>query len=414
MGLPEGLSVKAIAVCFVAFVVIGGFALALFDGGSQSSGAAGLLPVAGLWNGSQVFSPASPSTVLRGLPNGLAVTTMSSTTTVTMGIPQPPQTSVVIGNLQSSLKGQPSTSFSRTGNGSLIEFFSNVTMEAPAPSTLAQKLVGLAYSVGGYVAYQSTTSSSAYVVIRVPASNYQQTLAQIQLMGNVTTLTSTSNDVTVNYTDLDASLASLVAERDALLKLINQSTSVNSTLAIENQLQQVNAQINSIQSQILQTQRLVSYSTISIAVSKGEESKPLSLTLSATPKSGLSPLGVTFNAIASGGHAPYIILYNFGDGSSQEGQAVIHQFYSPDAYNVTVTVTDSKGNTATGSTLIRVSEPPTKFPGFGNFGVTLAELLIRVVEGMAEIAVIVGPALLIAAIAYPVWKRTRTQKVRPG
>lgn len=342
-------------------------------------------------------------------------TTVVSTSSVTMAIPKPPQTSVVVGSLQSSATNPSPTSFNQPGNGSLIEFFSNLTVESPAPLTLAQKLVGLAYSVGGYVAYQSTTSSSAYVIIRVPASSYQQTLAQIQSMGNVTSLISNSNDVTVKYTDLNASLTSLVAEREALLKLINQSTSVNSTLAIESQLQQVNAQINSIQSEILQTQRLISYSTISASISKSEELKRLSMTLSATPKSGFSPLGVTFNAVVDGGHAPYIINYNFGDGSSQEGQAVIHQFYSADDYNVTVTVTDAKGDTTTGSALIHVSEHPTKVPGFGNFGVTLAGLLIRVVEGMAEIVVVVGPALLVAAIVYPVWRRSRSQKeVRQG
>jgi len=234
-------------------------------------------------------------------------------------------------------------------------------------------------------------------------------------MGNVTSLTSTSNDVTVKYTDLNATLTSLVTERQALLRLVNQSTSVNSTLAIESQLQYVNAQINSVQSQMLQTQRLINYSTITVSITKAAEVKPLSMTLSATPKRGVSPVGVTFNALVSGGQPPYIVNYNFGDGSSQQGQVVIHQFYGADDYNVTVTATDSKGNVTTAWTLIRVTEPPTKL-GFGNFGITLANLLIRVFEGMAEVAVVVLPAVLVAAaVVYPLRRRNRAQKeIRQG
>ncbi|MDV3244529.1 MAG: DUF4349 domain-containing protein, partial [Nitrososphaerales archaeon] len=296
------------------------------------------------------------------------------------------------------------------GNGTLIEFFSNLTMESPAPSTLASKVVVLAYSVGGYVAYQSTLKDSAYLVVRVPAGSYQQVLGQIQALGNVTSLTSTSNDVTVKYTDLNATLASLITEQEALLRLINQSTSVNSTLAIETQLQYVNAQINSVKSQVLQTQRLVSYSTITVSISKAAESKPLSMTLSATPKNGVAPLGVTFNAVVSGGQSPYLVNYNFGDGTSQQGQVVVHQFYDGGDYNVTVSATDSKGSVMMASALVHATAAPAKV-GFGDFGVTLASLLVRVIEGIAEVAVVALPvAFVLAVVVYPLRRRGRAQK----
>ncbi len=414
MNRFEGISMKAVATGLVAFIVIGGFVLALFSSvGNVGAGpglavngpnfvgnytnAASLLPFGA---GSGNFNFATAKTV-----------TMSSTTAASM--PQPPST-VVIGNTSpqgsatSTQSGQ--TAFNQPGNGSLIEFFSNVTMESPTPSALASKVVGLAYSVGGYVAYESTLQDSAYVVIRVPAASYQAVLSQIQGMGNVTGVRSTSNDVTVQYTDLNAELTSLVTEQQDLLRLINQSTSVNSTLAIETQLQRVNSQINSIQSEILQTQRLITYSTVTVSITKAEEPKSLSMTLSATPKNGVSPVGVTFNAIVSGGQAPYLVNYNFGDGSSEQGQVVVHQYYDAGDYNVTVTATDSKGSVALVSTLIHVSSPPAKV-GFGDFGVTLANLVVRVVEGIAELAVVVLPAVLVlAAVAYPFRRRLKLQK----
>ncbi|MDV3292844.1 MAG: DUF4349 domain-containing protein [Nitrososphaerales archaeon] len=413
MNRLEGVSMKALAAGLVAFIVIGGFVLALFSAGGNLGAEPGLVVngpnFAGNYSGAASLLPFGFSA--GGSFATVQTVTMSSTTTAIMS--QAPPT-VVIGNASprgtdaSTQSGQ--TTFNQPGNGSLLEFFSNVTMESPSPSALASKVVGLAYSVGGYVAYQSTLQASAYVVIRVPAASYQGVLSQIQVMGNVTGLKSTSDDVTVQYTDLNAMLTSLVAEQHDLLRLINESTSVNSTLAIETQLQRVNSQINSLQSEVLQTQRLINYSTVTVSITKAEEPKPLSMTLSATPKSGTSPVGVTFNAIVSRGQAPYLVNYNFGDGSSQQGQIVVHQYYYAGDYNVTVTATDSKGSVALASALIHVSSPPAKV-GFGDFGVTLANLLVRVVEGIAELAVVVVPAaLVLAAVVYPLRRRVKMQK----
>jgi hypothetical protein len=410
MNRLEGISTKTLATLLVAFIVVGGFAVGLFTSGGSAAPALGRLSP---YNGSvpnAVFNSAA-SAASGASFGGLSATmqTITASTTTSVG-PMPPSTIVVGATPQVAGTRSAQTSFNQPGNGSLIEFFSDITIESAAPSELASKVIGLAYSVGGYVAYQSTQSSSANVVIRVPASTYQLVLGLIQGMGNLTSVTSTSNDVTVKYTDLNATLASLVTERQALLRLVNQSTSVNNTLAIENQLQYVNSQINSVQSEILQTQRLISYSTITVSVTKAAEKKQLSMTLSATPKSGVSPVGVTLNAVVSGGSTPYVVNYNFGDGTSQQGNVVIHQFYGSNDYNVTVTATDSNGKVATASTIVHVTEPPTKL-GFGNFGITLANLLINVVEGMAVVAVVVLPAVLVAAaVVYPLRRRNRVQK----
>lgn len=412
MRLIDRVSAKAAVVGLIALIVLGGLVIALWAPPSPTSSPAASTPYF-VGNGTSALGSAVQNAPAGGFAFAGATTTTVTTTAVStssMTTLAPPRTQIVGASPQTGLSSSTATTFNQPGNGSLIEFFSNLTMVSPTPAALASRVVELAYSVGGYVAYQSTLNTSAYVIVRVPAADYQQVLSQIQGMGNVTSLTSNSNDVTVKYTDLNATLASLVAERNDLLKLITQSTKVNDTLAIEAQLQSVNAEINSVQSEILQTQRLITYSTITLSISRSAEVKPLSMTLSATPKSGVSPVGVTFNAIVTGGHAPYIINYNFGDGSSLEGQAVIHQFYSSGNYNVTVTATDSKGNVAAAWTLIHVSAPPSRV-GFGNFGVTLETLMIQVVEGMAEIAVVVLPIALIATVViYPFRRRSKAPK----
>lgn len=268
------------------------------------------------------------------------------------------------------------------------------------------------------MAYSSSNANYSFVVIRVPAANFQTALTEIQSLGNVTNTARSSNDVTVQYTDLNATLASLETEQASLLKILNASTTVNTTLAIESQIQLVNQQIDETESQILQTQRLLAYSTISITITisgKSIKPSPLTLKLSTTPKSGVSPLGVTFSAVVQGGSPPYIINYNFGDGTSQEGQIVIHQYYGSGDFNATVTVTDSSGNVAMASAIVHVRSPPSASPLVG-FAGTVENLFVSVVEGMTEIAVVVLPiGLVVFVILVPFRRRSRIQKeIKPS
>lgn len=268
----------------------------------------------------------------------------------------------------------------------------------------------MAYSVGGYVAYQSTYKDSAYIVIRIPTASYQAVLTEVEGMGNTTSVTSSSNDVSVQYTDLNATLKSLVTEQGALFRLLNQSSSINTTLAIENQLQGVDQQINDVQSEILQTNTLVDFATINAIINKTSEATALALSLTATPTNGTAPLSVTFNAVVKGGAQPYIVNYNFGDGTSSQGLVLIHTYNSGGTYKVTVTVTDQNGTVATAKAIVRVVSSPSHY-GIANFAGNIESLFINVVEGIAEVAAVALPIAAVGAvIVIPLRRRGRSQR----
>lgn len=292
-----------------------------------------------------------------------------------------------------------------------IEFFSNVTVQVTSPQASLNKAIAIAYNYGGYVAFSSFDNYSSVAVLRVPAPNYQSALAQVEGLGNLTGFQTNSNDVSVQYTDLNATLQSLLSEQSSLLSLENKSTSLNSTLIIQNELQGVNTQINEIQSQILQTRTLIDYSTITVTLNRGITTiaTPFSLKLIATPLSGMEPLAVTFNALVSGGSAPYIVNYNFGDGTSYQGETLIHAFNQAGTFNVTVTATDSNGTVKEASTLIHVSAAPSN--SFKNFSNYVSGLLIAVVEGIVEVAVVALPiALVVGLVVLPFRNRFHRNK----
>ncbi|MDA4124928.1 MAG: DUF4349 domain-containing protein [Thaumarchaeota archaeon] len=407
-------SARTVIALFGAFIVISGFGLALLSNTSGTFGTfspAGSAPstlplgangslndLASVYGGSSYSNGPSPV----GGTQVIQTVTEMSTTTATL----PPSVS----GSSSSQGSNPTQVNSTLGTGALIEFSSDVTVESATPQQAAARVVGMAYSVGGYVAYQSTFKDAAYVVIRVPASEYQAVLTQVEGIGNVTSLVSNSNDVRVQYTDLNASLASLRTEQAALLRLLNQSTTVNSTLQIETQLQGVNQQINYIQSQILQTKTLIDFSTIDVTFSRSAQKTPLSMTLSATPTNGTAPLSVTFNAIVKGGAQPYIVNYNFGDGTSYQGQILIHTFDGSGDFRVTVTATDQNGTVTMTSTKVHIVAAPNQFGAVG-FPTTIANLFVNVLEGIVEVAVVVLPLAAVAAVVViPLRRRTRSQK----
>jgi hypothetical protein len=410
-----GITGKRVAIGLAAFIIVGGFVLALL---SNTYGLYGSLGTA-TPNPAQYYNGTFGAIGVNGVQGGLSslgsgvapgytqiigqVTTSTSTEIATT------TTSYPMGGLvpqvgKNVTQGSPA-------NGGLIEFSSDVTIRSTSPQQAASGVVALAYSVGGYVAYQSTYSSSAYVVIRVPAADYQQVLSKVEALGTVISLTSNSNDVSVQYTDLNATLSSLQTEQGALLKLLNQSSTINSTLAIETQLQQVNTQINEVESQILQTRTLIQYSTIDVTVSETAQSAPLSMTLSATPTNGTSPLSVTFNAVVKGGAQPYVVNYNFGDGYASQGQVIIHTYFQSGTYKVLATATDQNGTVVSSTSTIKVVAAPAQ-SGVQTFFGSVANLFTNVVEGIVEVAVVVLPLAAVgAAIIIPIQRHGRNQKV---
>lgn len=395
----------------LALIVVGGFALALtstFIGGLSGSpspaksfnpsfGSVASLPssISNSINnytsfGGSYIAPGNTQVVSQG-------GTVTATTTISTTTEAVPPT-------------HAATNVTQGAPGGLIEFSSDVSIRTAAPEQTASGVVALAYSVGGYVAYQSTYSNSAYVVIRVPATEYQQVLSKVGAMGTVISLTSNSNDVRVQYTDLNATLASLKTEQGALLKLLNQSSTINSTLAVETQLQGVNQQINEVESEILQTRTLIEYSTINVTISETAAQVPLSIALSATPTNGTSPLSVTFNAVVRGGSQPYIVNYNFGDGYASEGQVVIHTYFQSGTFKVLVSATDQNGTVRQTTTVVRVVAVPST-SGVSAFFGHVGDLFLNVVEGIVEVAAVVLPIAAVgAAIVIPIQRRSRSQK----
>jgi endo-1,3-1,4-beta-glycanase ExoK len=92
----------------------------------------------------------------------------------------------------------------------------------------------------------------------------------------------------------------------------------------------------------------------------------LKVSITASPSSGVAPLGVTFtgNVTLSNG---YVTAYswNFGDGQTSTQTLPSHIYQRAGLYTAKVTITDNSGNNASASTLVNVSGNGSFSDNFG-------------------------------------------------
>ena len=131
-----------------------------------------------------------------------------------------------------------------------------------------QDIIRFAETAGGFVASSSFSNRDeeqiADVTIRVPANQYQSVLANIRGMGTVTTESSDANDVTEEYTDLQARLRTLSATEQRYLELLGQANTINEILTVQDRLDVVRGQIEQVLGRINLLEHLTDLATITV------------------------------------------------------------------------------------------------------------------------------------------------------
>ncbi len=144
----------------------------------------------------------------------------------------------------------------------------SIDVESEEVSRHFQDIIRFADVAGGFVASSSFTNledgQSADLTIRVPGTSYQSVLADIRGLAVVTTESSDSNDVTEEYTDLQARLRTLSATEQRYLELLVQADDIPAILAVQDRLDAVRGQIEQAQGRINLLEHLTDLATITV------------------------------------------------------------------------------------------------------------------------------------------------------
>lgn len=138
-------------------------------------------------------------------------------------------------------------------------------------------LTGHASDVGGFIQHSSVSENrngvrSGRVTMRVPVAEFESSLAYVRSLAEFVRHESTDGqDVTEQYTDLEARLSNARAQEEAYLEILERATDVEDILAVQRELGNIRAQIESYEGQLKYLENRTSLSTINVTLETDPE-----------------------------------------------------------------------------------------------------------------------------------------------
>lgn len=165
----------------------------------------------------------------------------------------------------------------------------------------AERVEEIAENSGGYVSDSSsyiteTGHERGTVTIRVPAEGFSSILEELKTLGKVESTHTSSQDVTEEYVDLEARLGNLKRQEERLLAILDNATTVEEVLKVEEHLGRVRGEIERIEGRLRYLDNRIDLATITVEL---KEPEPLghSLELRETLSQALEGVIVTFKAL---------------------------------------------------------------------------------------------------------------------
>ncbi len=133
-----------------------------------------------------------------------------------------------------------------------------------------QRVSTIAETSGGLVAdsniRQDGENRRGTITIRVPVDRYQSVLGQIRELGKVESERSTANDVSEEFTDLQARQRNLEATEQQLLVFLGQAKTIQEVLQVQDRLNTVRSEIERIKGRLNLLTRLTDLATIQVTL----------------------------------------------------------------------------------------------------------------------------------------------------
>ncbi|MGI5075621.1 DUF4349 domain-containing protein [Treponema vincentii] len=134
-----------------------------------------------------------------------------------------------------------------------------------------QHIESLVQKYGAYISqeYEQTTSSRIYqdITVRIPKTHFDSFLSE--LSGDIKKFDNKSvtvQDVTEEFVDITARLSVKKETEQGYLRLLNQAKTIKDILDIQNQLQDIRSDIESIEGRLRYLQNSVNFSTLHISM----------------------------------------------------------------------------------------------------------------------------------------------------
>jgi hypothetical protein len=205
---------------------------------------------------------------------------------LTAGLQATPSANTMAGSLTSSNGGASSATTSlQTGSSATIDrlvvFTGSVSLNVTNSSLVFEEVQNVAQLNGGYVSDSAVGPENGYgspivatAVVRVPADNFVQAMADLQKLGQVISAQTSSQDVTGDYVNLNASLTSYEKLLAQYQSFMNLTTNVTDALAVQAKIDAAQQTIDSLTAQIQEMSKEVNLATITVTITENLQKAP--------------------------------------------------------------------------------------------------------------------------------------------
>lgn len=155
---------------------------------------------------------------------------------------------------------------------------------------------------GGYIANSSITEDCSRITVRIPANKFNDFLTFLNTIGEKRSISTSSDDITEQYTDTQSKIKNLKAQEEQLLLIMKKANTVEDILKVQDELSKVRGDIETLQGQVNMWDKLLAMSTVSITLNKiqdigGKPVKPTHITWAEIGRGISSGFNATLNFI---------------------------------------------------------------------------------------------------------------------
>ncbi len=183
----------------------------------------------------------------------------------------------------SALTGEPAPAAGTSNSGSaavakaarkLIRTV-NLNVETTEFDNLLTGIRQFVDACGGYIEQSDLSGKSisggsgrryASITARVPSTQVDAFLSQMNEKSNITYRSENVQDVTLQYTDIESRKKSLTIEQERLWELLEKADSLDAVIALEERLSEIRYELERFESQLRTYDNQVDYSTVYISI----------------------------------------------------------------------------------------------------------------------------------------------------